>query len=95
MILHVTFSDGANPWVSLPTDYKTIKKLWKSWDKNQSSKTQITARHRDWKVIPGVHRGFYLFKTNINGYPISTPKYYDHLGHALRALDKIGGIENV
>lgn len=38
MILHITFTDGSNPWVSFSTDYKTLAKMWRNWAKNPNAR---------------------------------------------------------
>ena len=38
MILHITFTDGSNPWVSLPNSREMIMKLWQKWSKVPTAK---------------------------------------------------------
>ena len=41
MILHITFTDGSNPWVSLPTDWKTAMKFWRKWSKVSTARPEF------------------------------------------------------
>lgn len=89
MILHVTFTDGSNPWVSLPTDHKTIAKLWRRWMKNHPGTAQPVAICGPYRCQKSRwHAGYYL--SSRNGQPIPR-QYYNYLGHALAALERLGG----
>lgn len=92
MILHVTFIDGSNPWVSLPANRWTIAKQWRKW----------TKAHPLYTCTPCASCGAY--RVTVHGgadslypvyYVISTGAgrdrrelgRYKHLGHALRWLE--------
>lgn len=88
MVLHVTFSDGSNPWVSLPLGRHTIAKYWRKWVK-YSSTAQHAALHNGYICTLSEDRaGYWVFK---QGEYFDTKKYYKHLGHALAALERLGG----
>lgn len=101
MILYVTFTDGSNPWVSLPTDRHTVAKLWRRWMKNHpdtarpiacdsgkgGAGTVRKARFGPWYVL--------TFPTDPKKYPdgpITFTKYYQRLGNALAALERMVNI---
>jgi hypothetical protein len=87
MVLHVTFSDGSNPWISLPGDRKIIAKLWRRWMKYHPDTAEpvvIAGPYRCQKSR--WHAGYYL--TARNGQHIPR-QYYQTLGHALRALERL------
>lgn len=90
MILHVTFSDGSNPWVSLPTDRHTIAKQWRKWIKYHPDTAQPVALCGDWECTPNDNPGG-------NGYFVRNKLFphmgdhYKNLGHALVALERWGG----
>lgn len=84
MVLYVVFADGSNPWVSLPTDRNTIAKHWKKWWKNTDA--HISAHSGKYEV--DYVCGEYWVLTRNDPRPI---KAYKHLGHALAALEKLGG----
>ncbi len=89
MILHVTFSDGSNPWLSYPLGRHTIAKYWKMWLKYHPSTAQPTARHNGHICILSEDRaGYWVFK---QGEFFNTKKHYKRLGHALAALERLGG----
>lgn len=91
MILHVTFSDGSNHWVSLPADRHTIAKLWRRWTKYHPEAAQPVAMCGPFRCEKSRWNGGY-FLTSQNGQRI--PKqYYKTLGHALRALECLGGAQ--
>lgn len=93
MVLHVTFSDGSNPWVSLPGDRQTIAKLWQKWMKNHPDTARPVAWCGDYFCIPELGGGFRVYPRII--YSGSTvTKCYRHLGHALAALERLGGANN-
>ena len=33
MVLHITFTDSSNPWVSLPNNREMVMKFWHKWSK--------------------------------------------------------------
>ena len=92
MILHVNFTDGSNPWVCFSDDRREIAEHWRDWIKYHMEEAQpkayagnyICERSND-------NAGFILYK---RGEYRDTIKHYKHLGHALAALDRLGG-ENV
>ena len=90
MILHVTFSDGSNPWVSLPADRHTIAKHWRRWMKYHPDTAQPLAYSRPGcYVYPEIGGGYTVQYLNPQtGYEL---RHYKHLGHALAALDRLGG----
>ena len=88
MILHVTFSDGSNPWVSLPTDRHTIAKQWRKWMKYHPDTAQPEAWHNGWICEPGQGGWYKVYKA---GNKWHTLNWYEHLGHALAALERLGG----
>lgn len=88
MILHVTFSDGSNPWVSLPGDRYQIAKHWRRWMKYHPDTAQPVA----------ICNGYECRRSSwCNGYFITSDdgeiyrQYYKYLGHALAALERLGG----
>ncbi len=93
MILTITFSDGSNPWVSLPTDRHTITKLWRRWMKYHPDTAQpvVIQHRRGWVqrcyTIPG-QPGYYVRIPKDNGTFLG---HYKTLGHALAALERLGG----
>lgn len=97
MILHVTFSDGSNPWISLPADRHTIAKLWRQWIKNHPETARPCIISGNYCVMQSVHiagsKGEIidpasLYSVYRNNRKISQ---YKHLGHALQALERLGG----
>lgn len=90
MILHVTFSDGSNPWVSFNADPQTIAKHWRRWVKNHPDTAEPVAIGKNgWMCYFEANTGFYCVeRTTIATIKI---KKYKHLGHALRALERLGG----
>ena len=88
MILHVTFIDGSNPWVSLPTDRHTIAKHWRRWIKNHPDTARPCAMCNGWQCRP-VAGGGYAVARYFDG--AHTTRYYEYLGHALAALERLGG----
>jgi hypothetical protein len=98
MILHVTFTDGSNPWVSLPADRHTIAKLWRQWMKNHPTTAQPVAFMGEYAIYrhnPKATNGYKLEKRNYNDFDsymhYDYIKTYKTLGHALLALEKLGG----
>ena len=88
MILHVTFTDGSNPWVSLPTDRETVKKLWRQWEKNHPATARPCAMCNGWQCRP-LAGGGYSVARYFDG--AHTCRDYERLGNALRALERLGG----
>ena len=92
MILHVTFSDGSNPWVSLPGDRHTIAKQWRQWMKNHPDTARPEAIYNNYRVVYIAHDGdnqFFLIPQR--AYTGQDIKCYKYLGHALTALERLGG----
>lgn len=89
MILHITFSDGSNPWVCFSDDRREIADHWREWMKYHPEEAQpktysgayICERAED-------NAGFWVYK---RGEYWDTVKRYKHLGHALAALERLGG----
>lgn len=92
MILHVTFSDGSNPWVCVNRDRHEIAKHWRRWMKHHPDTARLEAIGKNHRVVYISHDGdkkYYLIpRESYHGQPI---KAYKQLGHALAALDRIGG----
>lgn len=87
MILHVTFSDGSNPYVSYPKDRHAAAKQWRLWMKNHP----LTA-------YPKIYCGNYMVQRNndFSGYWAwkrgefnATKKFYKNLGSALKYIEKM------
>lgn len=96
MILHVTFTDGSNPWVSLPADRQTIAKHWRKWENCPEAipeffngvwccRYSFCGQWRVFKALAHCSGEEYLKQAQ-------TSKYYKHLGHALAALERLGGV---
>ena len=89
MILHVTFSDGSNPWVCFSDDRWEIADHWRDWMKYHPEEARpvvycgnyICNRSED-------NAGFYVYT---RGQYRDTVKRYKHLGHALAALERLAG----
>lgn len=88
MILHVTFSDKSNPWVSFSPDRKEIAKQWRQWMKNHPETARPCASSGGYYCIPSLFGGYMV--QNKNNLSEST-RYYKKLGNALAALEKLGG----
>lgn len=41
MILHIMFTDGSNPWVSLPVNRKMAMNLWRKWSKVSTARPEF------------------------------------------------------
>ncbi|MGN0628454.1 MAG: hypothetical protein ACI4IW_02370 [Oscillospiraceae bacterium] len=89
MILHITFSDGSNPWICSSDDRHEIAEHWREWEKNHP-----------WEARPVAYCGSIVCERADDnaGYWIytrgqfwDTVKRYKHLGHALAALERLGG----
>lgn len=89
MILHITFTDGSNPWISFAHDRHTIIKQWRQWVKHHPETAKPKAISGNYECSPGRVHGFYVY--NRTKTEPETAKYYDYLGHALRALERLGG----
>lgn len=87
MILHINFTDGSNPWVSLPSDRHAIAKLWRQWTKNHPDTARQMAVAGAWRCCYCRAIGQYIVycKERWGGY------YYRKLGNALAALERLGG----
>lgn len=86
MILHVVFLDGSNPYVSLPTDRRTVAKMWRQWMKNHPDTARPMAMCGSWKVLP-VGGGGYALGRHFDG--AHTTYNYERLGNALAALERM------
>ena len=95
MILHVTFSDGSNPWISLNQDRHTIAKQWRKWMKYHPGTAMPEAFCGNWVCLPSNLCPHLLQKTGFvvyrMGETMNTLNCYNHLGHALAALERLGG----
>lgn len=90
MVLHVTFSDGSNPWVSLPGDRHTIAKLWRRWIKYHPDTAQPVAHSGDWECYPNTNPGGCGYFVQSRMWP-HMGDHYKTLGRALAALERLGG----
>lgn len=89
MILHVTFSDGSNPWVAFSDDRRELAEHWRDWMKYHPEEAQPKAYNGNYICeCAEDHAGFWVYKTGESG---DTVKRYKHLGRALAALDRLGG----
>ena len=86
MILHVTFSDGSNPWVCFSDDRREIAEHWRDWIKYHPNEARPVAYCGGGKCLLDPIRGEYVVTC-----PPLNPKQYKHLGHALKALERLGG----
>lgn len=82
MILHITFRDGSNPYVSYGGPEK-IRAAWKQWEKNPDA-------------IPEIHADYFRITRQIHGdrwtvYHSRTGRYryYTRLGNALRHAARV------
>ena len=89
MILHISFSDGSNPWVCFSDERREIADHWREWMKYHPEEAR-----------PLAYCGAYLCERadDMGGYTVykrgeywDTVKRYKHLGHALAALQRLGG----
>lgn len=93
MILHVRFSDGSNPWVSLPADRHTIAGHWRRWKKHHPDTAVCLAWVGSWVCVWDSRIGRY----SVGCCDRNRPEYryqerrYKTLGRALTALDRLGG----
>ena len=88
MILHVRFSDGSNPWQSLPADRHTIARHWRRWAKYHPNNAVCLAWCGSWLCV---------WDSRVECYVVgdvtradSTTRHYKNLGHALAALERLG-----
>ena len=88
MVLHITFSDGSNPWFSLPTNRRTIAALWRRGMKSNPIHAQPKAYNGKYICELSPDRVYTVFR---RGEYHATKKHYRHLGHALAALERLGG----
>lgn len=92
MILHVTFSDGSNPWASFSADQKTIAKQWRRWMKYHRETAQPVAIAGGFQLQASTWSGGYFITSDTGG---AIPRqYYKTLGRALAALERLGGERN-
>ena len=85
MILHVTFIDGSNSYVSLPTDRRTVAKLWRRFVKaNPATACPMATSWGTWEVVPDVVLGGY----RLDNWEWGIHKHYERLGNALAALER-------
>ncbi len=90
MILHVTFSDGSNPWVCFSPDRREIADHWREWVKYHPHEAQPKAFCSKYICERSADlAGFCVYK---QGEFRDTNKRYKHLGHALAALERLGGV---
>ena len=90
MILHVTFTDGSNPWVCFSTDRREVADHWRDWMKYHPEEARPVAYCGDYICEPSPDRaGFWVYRS---GNFHDTNKKYKHLGHALAALERLGGV---
>lgn len=88
MILHVTFSDGSNPWVSLPADRYTIAKQWRNWEKRHPDTAQPCACLNGWLCEYAKNRScIWVYNEKLSA---KHWKRYKRLGSALAALERLG-----
>ena len=90
MILHVNFSDGSNPWVCFSNDRRELAQHWRDWVKYHPEEARPVAYCGGGKCLRDSVRGEYVVICP----DISDPKHYKHLGHALAALERLGGATN-
>ena len=99
MILHVNFSDGSNPWVCFSDDRREIAEHWRDWMKYHPEEAQPVAYVGEYAVYPYRRGGgYHLMIRNYNDFDgdmhYNYVKHYKHLGHALAALERLGGEKN-
>ena len=89
MILHVDFSDGSNPWVCFSDDRREIADHWREWMKYHPEEAQPKAYNGAYVCERADDMaGYWIYKS---GEYWDTVKRYKHLGHALAALERLGG----
>lgn len=84
MILHVTFSHASNPWVFYG-DRHQVAKHWRRWIKYHPGTAYPQAYTGNGSIYRDNH-GFYILERV--GY---NSVAYKTLGHALAALERLGG----
>lgn len=89
MILHITFTDGSNPWVCFTDDRKELANHWRDWMKYHPLEAMPKAYHNGYICEPADdHAGYWVYR---EGQFWDTVKRYKHLGHALASLERLGG----
>lgn len=89
MILHITFSDGSNPWVCFSDNRKEIAEHWKEWIKYHPTEAIPKAYHGNYICEKAEdNAGYWVYR---QGEFWETVKRYKHLGNALAALERNGG----
>lgn len=89
MILHIIFLDGSNPWVCFSDDRREIAEHWRDWMKHHPEEARPTAYYGNYLCKPADdNAGYWVFR---RGEYWDTVKRYKHLGHALAALERLGG----
>lgn len=98
MVLHVTFSDGSNPWVFYSDNRVDIAKQWRRWMKYHPDTAQPVAWVGEYAIYPVRFPGKYKYELRVRNYNdfdgfmhYNFVKHYKTLGHALAALDRLGG----
>lgn len=86
MILHVNFSDGSNPWVCFSDDRREIAEHWRDWMKYHPEEARPVAYCGGGKCLLDPIQDKYVVT-----HKGTDPKHYKHLGHALAALERLGG----
>lgn len=84
MILHITFTDGSNPWVSLPADRHTLQKRWREWEGDPAARPCFICGA--YKCLP-VAGGGWAVGRYFDG--AHTTHHYERLGNALKALERL------
>lgn len=89
MILHITFSDGSNPLFSYPSNRHAAAKQWRQWMKYHPLTAQPKIYNGDYMAeMSGDRAGYHVWE---RGRYFATVRKYKHLGHALAALERLGG----
>ena len=86
MILHVTFSDGSNPWVAFSDDRQELAEHWRDWMKYHPTEAQPKAYHGNYICETAPDRAGYLVYKQ--GEFFDTAKRYKRLGNALAYLER-------
>ena len=88
MILHVTFTDGSNPWVCFSDDRQELAEHWRDWMKYHASTAQPKAYNGNYICELATDRArFVVYK---QGEYFDTAKTYKRLGNALAYLERRG-----
>lgn len=86
MILHISFSDGSNPWVCFSDDRHEIADHWKEWMHYHGDTAEPKAYNGDYICEFTEDRaGYLVYKRG------EAAKHYKRLGFALAYLEKKGG----